>query len=103
MRYRPRVLSVNDVYEWFQRKELSLNPDFQRRPVWSPQARSYFVDTMLCGYPIPAVQIRQLIDPGEQKTRRALRRGLEALVRLALYREPELTNGRCATIRSAVG
>jgi Protein of unknown function DUF262 len=90
MRYRPRVLSVNDVYEWYQRKELSLNPDFQRRPVWSPQARSYFVDTMLCGYPIPAIQIRQLIDPGEQKTRREVVDGQQRLRALFNFLEGEL-------------
>jgi Protein of unknown function DUF262 len=90
MRYRPRVISVNDVYEWYQRKELSLNPDFQRRPVWSPQARSYFVDTMLCGYPIPAIQIRQLIDPAEQRTRREVVDGQQRLRALFDFLEGDL-------------
>lgn len=90
MRYRPRVLSVNDVYDWYQRDELTLNPDFQRRPVWSAQARSYFVDTMLAGFPVPAIQIRQLIDPAEQKTRREVVDGQQRLRALFDFLEGEL-------------
>jgi hypothetical protein len=90
MRYRPRVLSVNEVYDWYQRDELALNPDFQRRPVWSAQARSYFVDTMLCGYPIPAIQIRQVIDPEKQKTKREVVDGQQRLRALFDFLDGEL-------------
>ncbi|GAJ16274.1 unnamed protein product, partial [marine sediment metagenome] len=35
---------------------------FQRRRVWSSKARSYLIDTILDGFPIPAVYIRQKIN-----------------------------------------
>jgi hypothetical protein len=79
MRYRPRVFSVNDLFAWHQQGELRLNPVFQRRPVWSTQARSYLIDTLLEGYPIPAIQIRQIIDVNEQKTIREVVDGQQRL------------------------
>lgn len=79
MRYRPRVFSINDLLTWSQQGELRLNPDFQRRPVWSPQARSYLIDTILEGYPIPAIQIRQIIDIAQQETVREVVDGQQRL------------------------
>lgn len=35
-----------------------LSPRFQRRDVWKPAARSYFIDTLLRGYPVPPIHIR---------------------------------------------
>lgn len=49
MRYRPRVFSVSDLFTWWNKGELELSPYFQRRKVWSPQAQSFLIDTMLCG------------------------------------------------------
>lgn len=79
MRYRPRVFSVNDLFTWHRKDELRLNPVFQRRPVWSKQARSYLIDTLLSGFPIPAIQIRQIIDVNEQKTVREVVDGQQRL------------------------
>ncbi|HEY3960127.1 MAG TPA: DUF262 domain-containing protein [Solirubrobacteraceae bacterium] len=79
MRYRPRVFSVNDLYAWHQKEELRLNPFFQRRPVWSAQARSYLIDTLLEGFPIPAIQIRQIIDVNKQATVREVVDGQQRL------------------------
>jgi hypothetical protein len=30
MRYRPRVFSVNDLFDWYQKNELRLNPNLCR-------------------------------------------------------------------------
>jgi hypothetical protein len=58
-----RVYSINDFVEWEQQKTLSLNPAFQRRSVWSPTAKSYLMDTILRGKPIPKIFIRQILNP----------------------------------------
>ena len=57
-----RVYSINDFIEWEQQGQLELNPAFQRRPVWSDKAKSYLIDTILRGKPIPKVFIRQRIN-----------------------------------------
>jgi len=66
--HKPRTASINDFREWDKRGELVLAPEFQRRAVWSPKARSYLIDTILNGFPIPAIYVRQKIDLKIQKT-----------------------------------
>jgi hypothetical protein len=48
--------------EWDAGKQLELNPKFQRRAVWTDKAKSYLMDTILRGKPIPKVFIRQKIN-----------------------------------------
>lgn len=57
-----RTYSINDLVEWDQQKALVLNPAFQRRAVWSDKAKSYLMDTILRGKPIPKLFIRQKIN-----------------------------------------
>jgi hypothetical protein len=57
-----RTYSINDFVEWDKQKQLELNPIFQRRPVWSDKAKSYLIDTILRGKPIPKIFIRQKIN-----------------------------------------
>jgi len=57
-----RAYSINDFVEWENQGQLELNPFFQRRPVWSPKAKSYLMDTILRGKPIPKIFIRQKIN-----------------------------------------
>jgi hypothetical protein len=57
-----RAYSVNDFVEWDKQRQLELNPFFQRRQVWSDKAKSYLMDTILRGKPIPKIFIRQKIN-----------------------------------------
>lgn len=57
-----RTYSINDFVEWDNQKQLVLNPAFQRRPVWSEKAKSYLIDTIIRGKPIPKVFIRQKLN-----------------------------------------
>jgi hypothetical protein len=54
-------------FSWFndlhQRKQLDLDPPYQRRSVWSPQYRLDFVTTVLMGYPCPAIFLFEQIRP----------------------------------------
>lgn len=54
-----RVYSISDFLEWNQNNLLLLSPDFQRRAVWSLPAKSYLIDTILRGKPIPKMIISQ--------------------------------------------
>jgi Protein of unknown function DUF262 len=57
-----RVYSVTDFREWYVADQLELSPKFQRRSVWTDTARSYLMDTIVRGKPIPKVFLRQRID-----------------------------------------
>ena len=78
-RFDSRAYSVNDFREWNERKELVLQPKFQRRNIWSDKARSYLIDTIVQGKPIPKIFMRQEIHPKTRKTRREIVDGQQRL------------------------
>ncbi len=41
---------------------LQMKPPFQRNPVWTDRQRSYLVDTILRGYPVPEIYMQELVD-----------------------------------------
>ena len=61
--------TVNDYCEAMKRREIVINRDYQRSPkVWPPQARSFFIETILLDYPIPKLSLYQITDPKSMKT-----------------------------------
>jgi len=78
-RFNTRNYSVRDFEEWRERDELVLAPKFQRREVWSPKARSYLVDTIVRGKPIPKIYMRQDINPETRRTTREIVDGQQRL------------------------
>lgn len=50
---------MNDFLEWHNTGLLQLSPKFQRRDVWSEKAKSYLVDTIISGKPIPKILLTQ--------------------------------------------
>lgn len=49
---------VSDFIGWQKDGALKLNPFFQRRAVWKPKAKSYLIDTIIRGFPIPIIFLR---------------------------------------------
>jgi hypothetical protein len=74
-----RTYSINDFLEWHEKGQLEIQPKFQRRSVWSDTARSYLMDTIVRGKPIPKIFIRQRINP---QTRVSLREVVDGQQRL---------------------
>ncbi|MDY4591926.1 MAG: DUF262 domain-containing protein [Eubacteriales bacterium] len=54
-----REYSIRELFESYNRKEIVLSPKFQRRPVWEYKAKSYLIDSILKGLPIPRIFIRE--------------------------------------------
>jgi hypothetical protein len=77
--FNTRNYSVRDFEEWNERGELVLAPKFQRRDVWSDKARSYLMDTIIRGKPIPKIYMRQDINPQTRRTRREIVDGQQRL------------------------
>lgn len=57
--FSPREYSIRELFDSYKRKETILSPKFQRRPVWEYKAKSYLVDSILSGFPIPRIFIRE--------------------------------------------
>jgi hypothetical protein len=51
------------------RNELILSPKFQRRLVWAPAAKSFFIDTLLRGFPVPPIHLRVTRFPGDDESK----------------------------------
>ena len=59
-----RSYSVADFIEWQSNARLNLSPEFQRRSVWTRAAKSFLIDTVLRGKPMPKVLLTQDIVSG---------------------------------------
>jgi hypothetical protein len=51
-----------DFLQWQEAGTLLISPKFQRRGVWNRAARSYLIDTLLLGLPVPPIYIRVVQD-----------------------------------------
>lgn len=56
------VYTVSQFLDWQRQRTLNLNPIFQRRPVWKTPAKSQLIDSVVRGYPVPIILLRQVQD-----------------------------------------
>ena len=71
--------TIADLFEWSQNHTLVVNPDFQRRDVWTANAKVFLIDTILQKLPIPKVYLRQKVD---LQTKRSFREVVDGQQRL---------------------
>lgn len=90
-RFRPQVFTISDFIGWYERGELVLSPDFQRRQVWSLQAKSYLIDSIVRGMPIPQVSIRETIHPSARRIVREVVDGQQRLSAIIDFIEGKFT------------
>lgn len=66
-----RTLSTQDI-SWFldlnEKNQLNLNPPYQRRSVWSPKDKRFFIDTILNGYPAPPIFLHKTLEDSGRPT-----------------------------------
>lgn len=82
-----KSFSINDILSWKDNGELILSPKYQRNKVWNLNAKSYLIDTILRGYPIPQIFIRQQIDISTRKTIREVIDGQQRITAIIEYYE----------------
>ena len=82
---------ISDILEWHRAKTLRLNPDFQRRSVWTPAAKVFLIDTILRQLPIPKVYIRTKVDPESQLSYREVVDGQQRLRAVIDFASDKLT------------
>ena len=64
------TFTVLDFLEFKASDSLDITPKFQRRGVWTNAARSYLVETLILGLPVPAVYLRVRQNQAKTKTLR---------------------------------
>ncbi|WP_170373122.1 DUF262 domain-containing protein [Ruegeria arenilitoris] len=75
----PQTYTISDFIEWYGKKQLMLDPDFQRGSVWSPAAKVFLIDTILNDLPLPQIYFRTKVDPVQQTTVREVVDGQQRL------------------------
>ena len=84
------VYKVSDFLSWQRTKSLILSPSFQRRSVWPKAAKSFFIDTVVRGLPIPIIFLREQTDLKTLEPIREVVDGQQRLRTLISFIEPEL-------------
>jgi len=81
---------ISDFLEWNEKKQLKLNPYFQRRAVWSQPARVFLIDTILRELSIPKFYLRTTIDLATKKSMREVVDGQQRLRAIFDFANDEL-------------
>jgi len=85
------LYKVSDFVFWQKDRSLVLSPSFQRRPVWKQGAKSYFIDTIDRGLPIPIIFLReQKTDLATLKPKREVVDGQQRIRTVLSYIDPDL-------------
>jgi hypothetical protein len=85
------IYPISDILEWNENGLLSLTPKFQRRNVWSPLAKSYFIDTIVRSLPIPPIFVRPIIDVSSRRILREVVDGQQRLRTIIEYVNGDFT------------
>lgn len=58
--------TTNRTVAWFKRANdtdtLEMSPPFQRNPVWTHPQKSYLIDSLLNGFPVPEIYMQDFVD-----------------------------------------
>jgi len=88
---------VSDFLDWYSEKRLVINQDFQRRSVWTPEARTYLIDTILRQLPIPKIYMRTKIDVATKKSIREVVDGQQRLRATMYFADDKFKLGKRAS------
>lgn len=61
--YTRDVLPIAEIIRLSDKKQLILQPKFQRRRAWDEKARSYLIDTVVRELPMPKIFLRRILNP----------------------------------------
>lgn len=53
--YKPMGRSIDEICTLFEKRQLNLSPGFQRKSVWKEKDRKKLIDSIIRGFPLPAI------------------------------------------------
>lgn len=78
--------TIADVYQDIESHKLELQPNFQRKFVWTPEHQEEFIDTIINGFPFPEIYVCQgSIDLKKLKTTQHVIDGQQRLTTIKMY------------------
>jgi Protein of unknown function DUF262 len=96
--------TIADYCAAMKRNEIKVNHDYQRTPkVWPPAAKSFLIETILLGYPMPKLSLYQLTDVKSRQTIKEIVDGQQRSVTILEFYEGKLRLSSRAIPTSAAG
>jgi len=86
---RPATCTPAELLQWQVSRNLEMTPKFQRKAVWTAQQRSYLIDTILQGMPVPPIYLRNIYDPEKKRLVRQVIDGQQRLKAVLDFVEEE--------------
>ncbi len=78
--------SIAELIDWYSSKVLVPNKEYQRGSgLWPPSAKSYFIDTILKGYPFPKVYFHERLDMRTKRPHREIVDGQQRISTIAEF------------------
>lgn len=78
-----------EFLDWSSTKALVLSPKFQRRGVWQPAAKAFFIDSLLRGMPVPPVYLRMSQSKTKDRVVREVIDGQQRIAAVVAYMRDE--------------
>jgi len=73
MRIEEAKYSVIEIAEWLRKRDLTVNTEYQRSGgLWPKSAKSYFIDTILKGFPFPRIYFHEIVDREQRRPKREI-------------------------------
>ncbi len=89
--------SIAELVDWYQRRELVVNTEYQRGGgLWPSPAKSYFVDTILKEFPFPKVYFHERVDMKTKKPRREIVDGQQRISTIVDFVDDKFSLGNNA-------
>lgn len=89
--------TVADYCKGMKRNEIVVNRNYQRSDhVWPDAARSYLIETILKGFPIPKLYLYQVTDVKSRDTRKEIVDGQQRSVAILDFYEDKLKISKLA-------
>lgn len=79
---------VADFLSWQQSNQLRLSPAFQRRSVWNVNQKSFLIDTVVRGLPVPIVFLRDSLSLESHRSIKEIVDGQQRLRTLLAFIDP---------------
>ena len=85
----PTTQDISWFLDLYDKDQLNLDPPYQRRSVWSPRDRRYFIDTILNNYPAPPIFLHKTLDENGRSTYHVVD-GKQRLQTIIMFRDNKL-------------